>query len=497
MSEDFDGENDPLNPQEKTNQKQQNEETEETQRGAAPTVRRSAMSRLRSSFSKHHGTSLTDSAAERQNDTSHEDGELIQVKVDDKRKVGETDSDDEEKTQTGHSDDTQPQRRHYGLYNQGATSHLNSVLQVLFMTTEITDGLDPKSKTDRQLKNMFEKLEKTTCGTKTITDTFGFKNRQSDAAECLEMILRKISQQASKAFKGELTVGIKCSRGHIINEETNPFWTLPLSLSKDPLDTNYSVERGFEGTFQSKSFSGDNMVYCKECKKKTEATKGCEMVKFPQILTLLLKRFDFDYNTMSHVKSDCCVHVSRTLQIKNKKYELYGVVNHMGSLRGGHYTATIRPNGEETWYEFNDDYVNKVEEPSNERSRTAYLLMYRATKCKMPIETNSEDLDDKVKEQQDEDMNTKQQKDDEEKEQQDEDMNTKQQKEDEGKEEQDEDMNTKRQKEDEEKQQQDEDMNTKQQKDDEEKEQDEDMNTKQQKDDEEKEQQDEDMNTKQ
>ena len=40
------------------------------------------------------------------------------------------------------------------------------------------------------------------------------------------------------------------------------------------------------------------------------------MVEAPQILTLLLKRFDFDYSSMSHVKSDCCVNVSSELQLK-------------------------------------------------------------------------------------------------------------------------------------------------------------------------------------
>ncbi|XP_036969016.1 ubiquitin carboxyl-terminal hydrolase 47-like [Acanthopagrus latus] len=40
--------------------------------------------------------------------------------------------------QLGQSDYvTPPQRRHHGLINQGATCYLNSVLQVLFMTTEI------------------------------------------------------------------------------------------------------------------------------------------------------------------------------------------------------------------------------------------------------------------------------------------------------------------------------------------------------------------------
>ena len=43
------------------------------------------------------------------------------------------------------------------------------------------------------------------------------------------------------------------------------------------------------------------------------------MVKAPQILILLLKRFDFDYSTRSHVKSDCCVEVPCELQLKARK----------------------------------------------------------------------------------------------------------------------------------------------------------------------------------
>ncbi|XP_074480065.1 ubiquitin carboxyl-terminal hydrolase 47-like isoform X2 [Sebastes fasciatus] len=278
---------------------------------------------------------------------------------------------------------TQP---HFGLHNQGATCYLNSVLQVLFMTPEIHDRLDPESQiTDKRLRKVFKDLKETTCGTEDITKSLEIENvhQQRDAAECLELILHKISPQASDVFQGQLTYIIKCSKGHSINEETNPFWTLPLSL-KDTHDTAYSVERGFERIFQPKSFSGDNMVYCNECKKKTEATSRCEMVEFPQILTLLLKRFDFDYNTMSHVKSDRCVDVPRTLQRKNNKYKLYGMVNHMGSLRGGHYTATILFNEDKTWYEFDDAHVNKVEEQpfaktGTYKSSTAYLLVYRAS----------------------------------------------------------------------------------------------------------------------
>ncbi|XP_044039315.1 ubiquitin carboxyl-terminal hydrolase 17-like [Siniperca chuatsi] len=316
--------------------------------------------------------------------------------------------DEEKKTDKKKQRGSQPQKRHYGLYNQGATCYLSSVLQVLFMTTEIHDRLDPEFQTDLQLRNVFEDLKKNTCGTESITKSLEIQNvyQQCDAAECLELILRKIGQRASEVFQGELRYTTKCSKGHSINEEIKTFSTLPLSL-KDTHDTTYNLERSFERTFESKSFTGDNKVYCNICNKKTEATRRWEMVKSPQILTLLLKRFDFDYNTMSHVKSNCCVDVPRELQ--RETYKLYGMVNHMGSLKGGHYTATILSDEDKTWYDCNDAHVNKVEEQPFAKSRTynsgtVYLLMYRATECRQPVEANSEDLTGEVKNKQGEDI---------------------------------------------------------------------------------------------
>ncbi|KAI9543271.1 hypothetical protein NQZ68_011920 [Dissostichus eleginoides] len=273
---------------------------------------------------------------------------------------------------------------HYGLYNQGATCYLNSVLQVLFMTPELHDRLHSQSPiTDQELGEVFKKIKVEKCGTENITESLGITNvhQQRDAAECLELILHKVSPNASEVFQGQLTYMTQCSKGHIINEETNPFWTLPLSL-RNTHDATYNVERGFERTFETQSYTGDNMVYCNECEKKTEATSGCDMDTFPQILVLLLKRFEFDFNSMSDIKSDCCVDVPYTLQKKDKKYSLYGMVNHYGSLRGGHYTATLLSNEDKTWYEFNDDAVNKVEEQPFAKTRTyssssAYLLVYR------------------------------------------------------------------------------------------------------------------------
>ncbi|XP_074555053.1 ubiquitin carboxyl-terminal hydrolase 50-like [Halichoeres trimaculatus] len=205
--------------------------------------------------------------------------------------------------------------------------------------------------------------------------------QQRDAALCLGEILHKVSPKVSEVFQGQLNDSTICSGCKSIIKEVKPFLILPLS-PKDSTNRNYNVEGGFEEIFKDESLSGDNMVYCDKCNKKTEATSTCQMVEYPRILILVLERFDMDYSTMRYVTSDRCVEIPESLQRENETFKLYGMVNHMGGLRGGHYTATILSEEDHTWYEFNDHQVEQTKEqpfPNNRPycSRTAYLLFYR------------------------------------------------------------------------------------------------------------------------
>ncbi|XP_029943772.1 uncharacterized protein LOC115385837 isoform X3 [Salarias fasciatus] len=281
----------------------------------------------------------------------------------------------------------QPLRPHHPLINQGATCYLSSILQVLFMTPEFHHRLNPSNTLDQQLEATFKSLKERSCGTENITDSLDIKNvyQQRDAAECLERILNKVSPEASQVFKGQLKDTTRCSKGHVIMEETSPFFTLPLSLQGGH-EAPCSLKTSFSEFFLRTEHTGDDMVYCTECSQKTEGSSGYEMVDSPQIMTLLLKRFYFDFNTKSDMKSNCCVEVPFKIQAMDQSYTLYGMVNHMGSLGGGHYTATVWSREDNTWYHCDDGQVTEVEQQefgSNEtyRSRSAYLLMYRASEA--------------------------------------------------------------------------------------------------------------------
>ena len=57
-------------------------------------------------------------------------------------------------------------------------------------------------------------------------------------------------------------------------------------------------------------------------------------------------------------------------------YDLYGVVNHYGTMGGGHYTAYCKNFLNNRWYEFDDSRVSEIRS-KDAVSENAYVLFYR------------------------------------------------------------------------------------------------------------------------
>ncbi|XP_008321327.1 ubiquitin carboxyl-terminal hydrolase 47 isoform X2 [Cynoglossus semilaevis] len=279
---------------------------------------------------------------------------------------------------------------YHGLESPGLTCYLNSILQVFFMTEDFRRAVNrcySKEHTtmDGLLYTLFSDLERSLATTHQVTTTLGIVDvlEQRDAAEYFERILYLTSPEASKIFKGELQHKITCLTCKKWNHTRNYFWILPLAVKKSSPHT-YSVDRGLRSFFREETVCGENKMYCNHCSSKKDAIIGCAVTQQPQILTLLLKRFTFDYRSSCFVKLHCSVDIPATLLMGNRRYQLYALVHHYGSLTGGHYTSQVQSFETGEWYCFNDNIVEKVQKPlfdcekATLRSESAYLLMYRA-----------------------------------------------------------------------------------------------------------------------
>ena len=130
------------------------------------------------------------------------------------------------------------------------------------------------------------------------------------------------------------------------------------------LTLHVSVENGgsiissLKNLFKSEKLSGKNQFHCVKCSRDQDSIKQSYLWRFPLILIIHLKRFIT--SGYFSKKNNSPVYVNETLNMGgiNKKfsanYFLIGSVNHMGSLQGGHYTATCKNMGSQKWYYLND-----------------------------------------------------------------------------------------------------------------------------------------------
>lgn len=200
-------------------------------------------------------------------------------------------------------------------------------------------------------------------------------------------------------FQGVLANEFICKDCPHYSEREEPF--LAISL---PVKNKNSVQDCLKHFVEGEMLEGENAYFCEKCEKKVNTLKRCCVKRMPNILFLALKRFEFDFDTMSKVKvNDYCefpleldmtpysqqelarqdlikkmdeknlsaddlnedqMHILKSKVPDNYyKYKLKGIVVHFGTADQGHYYSFIqdRENKDAGWFEFNDTLVKEFD----------------------------------------------------------------------------------------------------------------------------------------
>ncbi|CAD7004861.1 unnamed protein product [Ceratitis capitata] len=214
-----------------------------------------------------------------------------------------------------------------GLVNQAMTCYLNSLLQALFMTPEFRNGLyrwefdnDNEAKNiPYQLQKLFLNLQtskKSAVETTDLTRSFGWDSteawQQHDIQELCRVMFDALEHKfkntkqmnlIASLYEGKMIDYVKCLECNTEKTRADTFLDIPLPVRPFGSTVAYgSIEEALRAFVQPETLDGNNQYFCEKCNKKCDAHKGLKFKNFPYILTLHLKRFDFDYQTMHRIK---------------------------------------------------------------------------------------------------------------------------------------------------------------------------------------------------
>ena len=155
--------------------------------------------------------------------------------------------------------------------------------------------------------------------------------------------------------------------------------SLPIPNNKE----NPSIIDCFNLYCKQEVLDGENAWFNDKTKSKQDVKRGIVFWSLPNILIIDLKRWNHNGRKNNIIidvplsKIDLSKYVYGYRK-SSYTYQLYGVCNHSGGSRGGHYTANVK-NANNKWYNYNDTDVNEIS-TNDVISKESYCLFFRKIK---------------------------------------------------------------------------------------------------------------------
>lgn len=231
------------------------------------------------------------------------------------------------------------------------------------------------------LQRLFYSLQTsdTPVSTQELTRSFGWDIRQSfepqDVQEMSRKLMEKLEQRmkgtpvenaAPDLFAGKVKTYISCINVDYESSRTENFWDIQLNVAN-----NRSLDAGFKEYIKVDKMEGDLQYYAGEQHKLQDARKGVIFERFPTVLNLHLKRYQYDSSRNAIVKVhnsfefpeefDASAYLSAGADKSEPwTYLLVGVIVHEGDIDKGFYYAFLRPTKHGPFYKFCDDRITRV-----------------------------------------------------------------------------------------------------------------------------------------
>ena len=199
-----------------------------------------------------------------------------------------------------------------------------------------------------------------------------------------------------------------------------------LAYEKDGMPKTFSLDHLMKMFTEPEQLDADNMWYCSNCKEHVQASIKLQLYKAPEYLIIHMKKLknsEYGFSRSTSFEANACKSITFPINdfditpyVLNKEsvqdyniqpsefcdegnyrltnrmveespfdsskpllYDLYGVVNHYGTMNFGHYTAFCKDDAEGVWHTYDDQSVSSMKE-SQVITDAAYVLFYKRKK---------------------------------------------------------------------------------------------------------------------